>query len=95
MVLNTELRIIQTTKEKIRHEKRKQHMLAGESLGKKVGNYLEAPNALTHRLFRNSVEKLETAEVLLLPSPPICFSCYPYHFFHSSDNKQATKIKPF
>lgn len=75
MALNTELIIIQTTKEKIRHEERRQCMLEGESLGENGGSYPGAPNALTHRLFRNSVEEMETAETLVLPSLPMSFSC--------------------
>ena len=85
MALNTELIIIQSTKEKIRHKERRQCMLEGESLGKKkVGNYLGTPNAATHRLFRNSVEELETAEALLLPSPPMSLS-------PMSDHNKATR----
>lgn len=36
MVLNTELIIIQPTKEKIKHEERRQYMLGGESLREKL-----------------------------------------------------------
>lgn len=69
MILNNELMITQITKKKIRHEERRQRMLGGESLGKNVGNHLGALKALTHRLFKNSVEELETTKHC--SSPPL------------------------
>lgn len=86
MVLNTELIIIHTSREKIR-----QCMLGGESLGEKVGNYPGALNASTHRLLKISVEGLKTNKALLLPSSQMHLPGHTCQFFKSTDHKQATR----
>lgn len=75
MVLNVEYMIIQTMEEKIRHEERIKYML-DRDIREKVENHPGALNALTHRLFKNSVKELEIMKALLLSSPQMSFSCH-------------------